>query len=719
MKALKNTLKLIFLLILFPILVAEGVQKDVDSQASRASLKKPFTVNDSLALEFFNYWSSPRFACRETLIAYSVVDKYYERSEEEEAGRFFVPQGSHIFVQSLQEGGAIQLTEGTEYSWSPSWSPDGEKLAFYGLNDHKVSLGVWERTTNKKEYFDLGYVHGRDSIEWDPQGQKIFFSSNPIEWKGALEPYEASENPIIRMTSQGVNPYDARFVTGYTSQLSSFDLTTKKKEVITPHPMILLSLKISPNGKNVAILELVENKIRVLDTTISDLAVYPTDGGEPKTIVAKSQLTQFSWSPDSRFLTYVDEGKLFIYSLVENKATRLSKDSMRISGDPLWLPGSKKIFCAAGSEHYLFEVPTGKAKLVKISVPYVKDSYCLDEQGKFLYFKVLDQETGRQGIFRVSLRNEKSEEMVLGNWMVKDTFLADSHLFFTLQNATAPENLWTLNLQTKRKSQITELNKQAGNLAFGQSELISWTSSAGDPLKGVLLYPANYEKGKKYPVIFWVYETFSSELHHFYVHLYNLQVLTNRGYAVFLPDVNFTTGETSLSYIRSVEPAQDRLLELGISNGKFGVMGHSFGGYATNAIVTHSKRFQAAVAISGISDWVSFHGLPGDYMRLSNERGQGRMGGDLRDYPDRFVINSPVFYLNQVETPLMIIHGTKDYGVPFSQAEEMYYGLRHLKKTAMLIGYPGEDHLYWETKIRVIKDMWQRIFDWFDKYLGK
>lgn len=95
------------------------------------------------------------------------------------------------------------------------------------------------------------------------------------------------------------------------------------------------------------------------------------------------------------------------------------------------------------------------------------------------------------------------------------------------------------------------------------------------------------------------------------------------------------------------------------------------------------------------------------------------MGGDLRDDPERYVKNSPVFYLHQVETPLMILHGTKDFGVPFSQAEEMYYGLRSLKKTAVLIGYPGEDHLYWETKTRVLKDMWQRILEWFDKYLRK
>jgi dipeptidyl aminopeptidase/acylaminoacyl peptidase len=717
MKFSKRSSGLIFLLLLAPVLIAADVQQDVSSQAAPTSLKKPFTVDDVLALEFLSFWSNPRFTSSGNLLAYAVVDKYYERSKEEEAGRFFVPQGSHIFVRQIEGGGSLQLTEGLEYSWSPSWSPDGNKLAFYGLHDNRVSIGLWDRITKRKEYHDVGNLYGIGSIEWDPQNQRIFFSSNPFEWKGPLEPYEGSEDPIVRTTWQEVNPYDERFMSAYMSQLTSLDLQTKKTAVITPRSMEVLSLKFSPDGKHIAVLEIVKNKIRVLDTTVCDLVVYPTEGGEPKTVVANSDMTQFSWSPDSRYLAFVDASRLFIYSAFENKTIQLSKDGMQVTGDPIWLPGAKQVFCAAGKGYCCFQVQTGKAEVVRIDVPYTKESYFLDNQGTFIYFKVIDEERGKQGLYRVSLKENKTEELIFGDWMVHDPSLANARLFFTLENATTPENVWVLNLQRRQKKQVTQLNKQASDFAFGKSELVSWKSTTGDPLKGVLLYPTNYEKGKKYPVIFWVYETFSSELHHFYIYPYNLQVLTNQGYAVFLPDVNFTIGDTTLSYIRSIEPSLDRLLELGVANGNFGVMGHSFGGYATNAIVTHTNRFKAAVAISGITDWVSLHGIPADYMRLSNEKGQGRMGGDLREFPERFIKNSPVFFLHQVETPLMIMNGTKDYTVPFSQAEEMYYGLRHLKKIAVLIGYPGEDHLHWETKIRVVKDMWMRIQAWFEKYL--
>jgi dipeptidyl aminopeptidase/acylaminoacyl peptidase len=79
--------------------------------------------------------------------------------------------------------------------------------------------------------------------------------------------------------------------------------------------------------------------------------------------------------------------------------------------------------------------------------------------------------------------------------------------------------------------------------------------------------------------------------------------------------------------------------------------------------------------------------------------------------------NSPVFHLDQVETPLMIVHGTADYCVPFNQAEEMYYGLRDEGKTVILIAYPGEGHLGNGTERWVIEDFWKRALSWYDKYL--
>ncbi len=91
-----------------------------------------------------------------------------------------------------------------------------------------------------------------------------------------------------------------------------------------------------------------------------------------------------------------------------------------------------------------------------------------------------------------------------------------------------------------------------------------------------------------------------------------------------------------------------------------------------------------------------------------------------RDYPEkmrRYIHNSPVFFVHQIDAPLLIIHGMDDLTVPFDQAEEMFYVLRSMGKMAVLVGYPGESHLWAGTKVRVFEDMWERIISWFNQYL--
>jgi len=484
------------------------------------------------------------------------------------------------------------------------------------------------------------------------------------------------------------------------------------------------SVQVSPDGKTMSLIEIVKNKVRVaLVPTLTRLVLYPVEGGTPLIVASDSKIYGYSWSPDGQSIAYIDDGKMMIYSLKNAKSAELNYDGIEVEGEPIWHPDGKEILCTSGDDFALFDASSGKSAKLEIGLPFPRQLHFLDEKGEYLYFKTTDLESGAQAIYRVGWKGKSGEALFEGDMMISDLSQATSRLVFTLQNTTTPENIWTLDLKTRQRQKISYINRQASGFSFGKSELISWENLAGDTLKGVLLYPADYEPGKKYPVIFEVYSTFSGLLHRFFVHLYNLQILTNRGYAVFLPDLKFYDGDLPGSYLKCVEPAMDKLIEMGIADGSFGVMGHSFGGYGTNVIAAHSKRFKAAVALSGMSNYISYHGtLPSDYGR-GYTRGTNELGGAKLDdnnpeqIIDRYIKNSPVFFLHKVQTPLMLIHGTEDWTVPFSQAEEMYYGLRHLGKPAVLVGYPGEGHLWFGTKERVFTDMWERICAWFDKYV--
>jgi dipeptidyl aminopeptidase/acylaminoacyl peptidase len=278
-----------------------------------------------------------------------------------------------------------------------------------------------------------------------------------------------------------------------------------------------------------------------------------------------------------------------------------------------------------------------------------------------------------------------------------------------------------LNLKTEKALQITDVNRKALKFKFGRSELLSWKSKSEDELLGVFLYPTDYEPGKRYPVIVEVYSTFSSNLHRFFTYLYNLQILTNQGYGVLLPDIEFNGEDLPRSYLDCVEPALDHLEKLGIANGKFGIMGHSFGGYGANVLITHSRRFQAGVSLAGFCNWISYQAAPADFNRGyiigCNQMGAAKPPRDYQEKIKRYIHNSPLHFIHKISSPLLIIHGMEDQTVPFDQAEEMFYVLRSEGKTAVLVGYPGESHLWSGTKVRVFEDMWKRIISWFNQYL--
>jgi dipeptidyl aminopeptidase/acylaminoacyl peptidase len=179
---------------------------------------------------------------------------------------------------------------------------------------------------------------------------------------------------------------------------------------------------------------------------------------------------------------------------------------------------------------------------------------------------------------------------------------------------------------------------------------------------------------------------------------------------------------------KGVLPAVDRVVELGIADpDRVGVMGQSFGGYSTFSLVTSTHRFRAAVALAGMSDYLSWYGTfrswdrftEHGYRTLANpkmgEAGQSRLGGSPWADLFRYLKNSPIAYLDHVETPLLILEGDQDFeGI--EQSEEMFTGLYRLGKRARFVRYWGEGHTI-ESPAN-IRDAWRRIYEWFDTYLA-
>jgi dipeptidyl aminopeptidase/acylaminoacyl peptidase len=202
----------------------------------------------------------------------------------------------------------------------------------------------------------------------------------------------------------------------------------------------------------------------------------------------------------------------------------------------------------------------------------------------------------------------------------------------------------------------------------------------------------------------------------------NMQLLASRGYAVLMPDAPQHPGTPMVDLAKTVLPGVDKVIDLGIADSsRLGVMGHSYGGYSTLALIVQTNRFKAAVAADGMGDLINAYGqmdTSGTAFQTSiMEGGQGLMVGTPWQFRERYIENSPVTYLDRVTTPLLLLHGENDQTVSPFLSDEVFVDLRRLGKEVEYVKYRGEDHspLYWQYANQV--DFATRIIDWFDTRL--
>jgi dipeptidyl aminopeptidase/acylaminoacyl peptidase len=197
-----------------------------------------------------------------------------------------------------------------------------------------------------------------------------------------------------------------------------------------------------------------------------------------------------------------------------------------------------------------------------------------------------------------------------------------------------------------------------------------------------------------------------------------MQLFATRGYAVLLPDSALRIGTPMQDLARTVLPAVDRVIELGIADPeRLGIMGHSYGGYSTLSLIVQTTRFKAAHMDAGVGNLISQYG---EMMKSGAtfgvgwaEQGQGRMGGTPWEFRERYIQNSPLFYLDRVQTPLLITQGALDLS-PFL-SDEVFVGLRRLGKEVTYAKYEGEGHGIEGYANKT--DYWNRLIAWFDQHL--
>ena len=298
-------------------------------------------------------------------------------------------------------------------------------------------------------------------------------------------------------------------------------------------------------------------------------------------------------------------------------------------------------------------------------------------------------------------------------------------LLFTRQSFVEFPNLWSSNLDFKSPKQITDANPQQKDYNWGTAEMVEWVSLDGKPLKGMLIKPENFDPNKKYPMIVNFYEKSSDGLYRHRAPSYgrstiNYPFYASRGYVIFNPDVYYRDGYPGESAFNCVIPGITALIEKGfIDKDNIGVQGHSWGGYQIAYLVTKTDIFKAAESGAPVPNMISAYGgirwWTGLSRQFQYEHTQSRIGGTPWEYPQRYVENSPIFNIDKINTPLLIMHNDADGHVPWYQGIEFFVSLRRLGKPSWFLNYNGEPHwpLKWQNRI----DFNIRMAQFFDYYL--
>jgi dipeptidyl aminopeptidase/acylaminoacyl peptidase len=271
---------------------------------------------------------------------------------------------------------------------------------------------------------------------------------------------------------------------------------------------------------------------------------------------------------------------------------------------------------------------------------------------------------------------------------------------------------------------ITDTNPFQAEYAWGRSELISFRNASGQELQAALHYPANYEPGRQYPMVVYYYEITSNQLHSYSVpsetSAYNPTVWTQDGYFVLRPDIVYRGRDPGLSAVEALVPAVETAIATGmIDPARVGLIGHSWGGYQTAFTVTQTDMFAAAVAgaplTNLISMYLSIFWNTGSTDARIFEINQGRMEVPFWEDLDAYKRNSPVFHIQNMNTPLLVAFGNRDGAVEFNQGVELYNAARRAGKDMVLLVYEGENHSLARRPNQL--DYHRRIREWFAHYL--
>ena len=665
---------------------------------------------------------------------------------------YFAPSNTDVLVIDTQTGKSQKLFSEKRQVRQMKWSPDGSRLAMLTLKGNVFEPAIWERATNKWQTVKLPPAKSaaeNSELTWTPLGEQLLIALRPSEWqKQARQRFEAETKASVVVHSSK-EPFlaweDLRRMAAVRS-LATYDLKTGEARELVAQTK-LNNYNLSEDGGLLTYQEDISKKTDydVIFGSENQLLTKPAAGGEARTLLKSTKGITLIWSRDGRHYAYAKDGNLFTASVDDKEArqitgkTEQNRDSngagaavrnpdreggdakkdrfsaVRLSAKGDWLIASNKeglwlVDAASGAKENFLKMNEEDKEAPRYQVVEWND----DD----IYLSYAARTKWERGLVKYNRASKQMTDLVKDARIYSNFRLSkDGKTFvFSAAEGNRPADVFVADAGFKNIRRLTDANPQLKAKRLSKTELISYLDVDGTRSYGVVYYPVDYEAGKKYPTVFNIYEQFFDDTFQG-----TINVLTNNGYAVVQPSVNLEQGFPGEAWVKGVTAAANKLIEMGVADpDRLGVQGTSYGGYATNLLITQTNRFKAAINISGKVNMVSFYT---DSPRLgvrnihAPEKSQDRIGATLWQQPQKYIAHSAIMFADRIKTPLLLMTGEQDHNVPARQAMEMYYALRRLGKEVAWVSYTNGGHGMPTSTIEEVKDYHQRILDWYNDHL--
>lgn len=662
-----------------------------------------------------------------------------------------------------EEGSFAQLTfdqSGTQFALTGTTSAENDLVKDYHLyyfSKNKKAVLNQKSPKMPKDWV----ISENQAPNFSKDGKQLYFGVAP--------------KPIAKDTALIVNDHAILDVWSYkddylkTIQLKNLNKDLKKSYdavLQTEKPETLTALS-HPKMDSIAIINEGNAPYSLGISNNDSRAEFQWTGAEKKTYYLVNNIsgeaTEFLKnlngrmypSPLGKFMVYFnrENGNWYAYDIDKKSTTQLNKGlAVKFTDEEFDMPDYPNAYGLEGFtdkdysviikdrydlwEFYLDgktaprNITNGFGRKNKISF----DTYQLDKDIRSfnrtndMYLFAFNEDNKQSGIFKTKIATSKNPELLqMGDFYgYKNLVRAKNAEVYTYTKETyqqAPNVYISDHFKTENK--ISDINPQQSQYNWGTTELISWTTQKGYSSKGILYKPEDFDPNKKYPMIVYFYEKLSDGLNRYIAPAptpsrLNISYFVSNGYLVFAPDISYEDGHPGPSAVEYINSGVEYLKKNSWVNGKkIGIQGQSWGGYQVSYLITQNDMYAAAWAGAPVVNMTSAYGgirwSSGMNRQFQYEKSQSRIGKTLWEAPELYLENSPLFHLDKVTTPVVIMSNDKDGAVPWYQGIEMFTALRRLDKKVWLLNYNNDDHNL--TKRQNKKDIQIREQQFFDYYL--